>query len=165
MIIVPKAVSLPHRALHSRAIVCGKPPAQLITNFNPKMTKQKILRSIPLAIIAGLLIYCWITILATDTLATWRHYVALGLFPVLILLYFKSFTLTVIGTGLYLLLATLNVLSITAEISAGWFRIGPVETPHVQLLSLGLLILFLILNFDTLINIYLDYKESKKHKN
>lgn len=128
------------------------------------MTKQKILLSIPLSIVAGFLIYCWITILSTDILATWRHYIALVLFFVLILLYLKSFALTVIGTGLYLLFATLNVLSITAEIGTSWFRIGLVETPHLQLLSLGLLILFFILNFDTLTNIYLDYKESKEPK-
>ena len=128
------------------------------------MTKQKILLSIPLSIVAGFLIYCWITILSTDILATWRHYIALVLFFVLILLYLKSFALTVIGTGLYLLFATLNVLSITAEMGTTWFRIGLAETPHLQLLSLGLLILFFILNFDTLTNIYLDYKESKEPK-
>jgi len=129
------------------------------------MTKKKILLLIPLIIITGLLIYCWTTILFTDIIATWQHYVALGLFAVLVFLYFKSFSKTVIATGLYLLVATFNGLSMTPEINTSWFRIGPVETPPFQLLSLGLLVLFLILNSDTLVNIYLDNKEAKaQHK-
>jgi len=128
------------------------------------MTKQKILRSIPLIIVAGLLIYCWTIILSTEILATWRHYVGLGLFVIIIFFYFKSFKLTAIGTGLYLLLATFNVLAMTAEIGTSWLRIGPVETPHIQLLSLGLFILFFIINFDPLVDMYLDYKEAKQTK-
>ncbi|MEX6690867.1 hypothetical protein QTN47_25385 [Danxiaibacter flavus] len=128
------------------------------------MTRQKVFLSLPLAIAAGLLIYCWTIIFSTDTLATWRHYVGLGLFLILIFFYFKSFKLTVIGTGIYFLLATINALSMTAEISVSWLRIGPIETPPVQLLSLGLFILFAILNFGTLTEIYLDYKESKQAK-
>jgi len=128
------------------------------------MTKKKILLLIPLIIIAGLLIYCWTTILFTNIIATWQHYVALGLFAVLVFLYFKSFTKTVIATGLYLLLATFNALSMTPEINTSWFRIGSIETPHFQLLSLGLLVLFLILNSDTLVNMYLDNKEAKAER-
>jgi len=128
------------------------------------MTKRKIFLLIPLVIAAGLLIYCWTIILSTDTLATWRHYVGFGLFLILAFLYFKNLKLTIVGTGIYLLLATFNVLSMTAEISTSWLRIGPVETPPIQLLSLGLFILFAILNFDILIDIYLDYKEAKQLK-
>lgn len=128
------------------------------------MTRQKLFLSIPLAIVAGLLIYCWTIILSTETLATWRHYVGFGLFLILIFFYFKSYKLTVIGTGIYFLLGTFNVLSITAEISTSWLRIGPVQTPPVQLLSLGLFILFAILNFDPLVDMYLDYKEAKQAK-
>ena len=128
------------------------------------MTKQKILLLIPLTIISGLLIYSWTTILLTDIIATWQHYLALGLYAVLVFLYFKSFTKTLIATGLYLLLATFNVFSITPGISESWFKIFGIETPHFQPLSLGILILYFILNFDTLVNIYLDYKETKQTK-
>lgn len=128
------------------------------------MTKQKNLRSIPLVIVAGLLIYCWTIILSTDILATWRHYVGLGLFVVIIFFYLKSFKLTAIATGLYLLLATFNALAMTPEIGTSWLRIGPVETPPIQLLSLGLFILFFIINFDPLVDMYLDYKEAKQTK-
>ena len=99
------------------------------------MTKQKILLLIPLAIIAGLLIYSWATILLTDITATWQHYVALGLFVGLICLYFKSFNRAILATGLYLLMATCNAFSMTPAISTSWFQIGSIETPHFQLLS------------------------------
>jgi len=128
------------------------------------MTKQKAFLLTPLIITAGLIFYCWIIILSKDTSATWRHYVGLGLFVTLIYVYYKSYKMTVIGTGIFFLLATFNLLAITAEISTSWLRIGPIETPPVQLLSLGLLILFGILNFDPIIDIYLDYKESKQMK-
>ena len=125
------------------------------------MAKKNILLSIPLSIAAGLLIYCWVTIFSTNILATWRHYIALVLFIILIVLYFKSYKLTVMCTGVYFLLATFNLLSMTAIISTSGIRIGPVLTPPIQLLSLGLFILFAILNLDSLINIYLDYMEAK----
>jgi hypothetical protein len=103
--------------------------------------------------------------LFTDIIATWQHYVALVLFAVLVLMYFKSFSKCLLATGFYLLIATFNGLSMTAEINTSWFRIGPVETPHFQLLSLGLLVLFLMLNSDALVNMHLDYKEAKaQHK-
>jgi hypothetical protein len=128
------------------------------------MTRQKLFLFIPLTIVVGLLIYCWTIIISTEVLATWRHYVGLGLFLVLMFCYIKSFKLAAIGTGIYLLLGTFNVLSITAETSTSWLRIGPIETPPIQLLSLGIFTLFAILNFDPLIDSYLDYKESKQSK-
>jgi len=131
--------------------------------------KQKIFLLIPLGIIAGLIIYSWISFLVTDMKPTWRHYSALVLFAVLVYLYFKSFTKIVIATGLYLLLATLNASSMTPEIITGWSRLGTpfgsIETPHFQILSLMLLVLFVVLNFDTLFNMYLDYKEAKGQRN
>lgn len=128
------------------------------------MTKQKVLLYIPLVIIAGLLLYSWTVILLTEALATWRHYIALELFLILVLLCLRNFKLTIIGTALYLLLGTLNVLCMTVEVTTTWFKIGPVETPPLQFLSLGLLTLFFALNFDTLTNMYLDHKESKDWK-
>ncbi len=130
--------------------------------------KQKILLLIPLGLITGLIIYSWISFLLTDMTPTWRHYSALVLFAVLVYLYFKSFAKTVIATGLYFLLATLNALSMTPERITGWSRfgtpLGSIETPHFQILSLMLLVLFLVLNFDTMIDIYLDYKEAKAQR-
>ncbi|MGN6247357.1 MAG: hypothetical protein ACTHNG_03315 [Ginsengibacter sp.] len=123
--------------------------------------RQKVSLLIPLGIITGLLIYSWITFLLTDVTITWQHYLAIGLFAVLVVLYFRSFEQTVIATGLYLLLATFNILSMTPQIITSWFKIGSIETPHFGTLSSLLLLLFLILNSDALVNMYLDQKEAK----
>jgi hypothetical protein len=126
--------------------------------------KLKILLLIPLGIIAGLLIYSWTIFLLTDIIATWRHYLALGLFTILVYLYFRSFEKCVVATGVYLLLATFNALSMTPQIILGWVKIGPIKTPPFGTLSLLLLILFLILNADALVNMRLDQKEAKTRR-
>lgn len=126
------------------------------------MTKQGIRLLIPLIITGCLLVYCWIILISTDIVATWRHYAGLGLFLLLILLFLKSYKSALIGSAVYFLLGTFNVLSVTADISVSWFKIGPVETIPVSLLLLSLFILFAILNMDSFIDMYLDYKERKQ---
>ena len=132
------------------------------------MTKRKLLLLIPLAIIAGFLIYTWTNILFMGFDSNWRHYVALGLFVLLIYLYFKSFKKAILATGLYLLIGTCNLLTLTPSVTTDSYgiRIASLEiaTPMFQLLSFGILVLYSILNFDTLVDIYLDYKEAKKAK-
>lgn len=131
------------------------------------MNKQKIGLLIPLLMIASRLIYCWSVILFSDTLATWRHYIGLLLFIVVVILVLRSFAKAVFATGIFLLLATFNLLAITPEISTSWMRFGAhksVSTPHIQLMSLALLGLYFILNIDTLIEIQLDYREAKQQK-
>ena len=128
------------------------------------MNKRQILFLIPFLLVAAILLYCWTSILAGKFFAMWRHYVGLLLFVVIILLYFKDFTKAVVGLGVFLLLATFNVLAITPAVTTSWLNIGGLTTPPVQLMSLGLLCLYAILNLDTLINIHLDYKEAKDKK-
>jgi hypothetical protein len=132
------------------------------------MTKKKILLLVPLTIIAGFLIYTWTTFLLTDISPSWRHYVGLSLFAAIIFMYFKTFSGTIMATSAFLLLGTINLLTLTPSVTSDSYgiRIGSVElwTPTFQLLSFGLLILYCILNFDTIVNIYLDYKEAKELK-
>jgi len=128
------------------------------------MTKQKIFLFIPLIIIAGLLIYSWITFLLMNIIPTWKHYLALGLFIILLIVYFKSPRKATIVTGVYLLLGVFNALAITPIITIHWFQIFGVNTPAFQLLPTVLFILYLFLNFDTLAEMYLDYKEGKASK-
>jgi hypothetical protein len=125
-------------------------------------TKQKVLILIPLLIITGMLVYCWAIILATDIIATWRHYTGLILFCLLIFLFYRSKKI-IIATGVYLLLATCNLLVITPAIYTYHITIG-ISLPPFQHVSLGLLVLYLILNNETIIDNYLDYKESKHLK-
>lgn len=65
-------------------------------------------------------------------------------------------------------MGTCNLLTLTPAVISNSYglRIGSVTlpTPDFQLLSFSLLILFLIINFDTLVNIYLDYKDPGNEK-
>jgi hypothetical protein len=132
------------------------------------VTKKKIRLLIPLIIIGGLISYTWLTLLVEGYTAIWRHYIALGLFGFLIFLFVRDFTKAVVATGLYLLLGTFNLLSLTA--STVWnsygVKVGSAEiwTPSFQFLSFCLVILYAILNFDTLTEIYFNYKEAKQRK-
>jgi hypothetical protein len=126
------------------------------------MNNKKKRMLISLLLIALIITYCWVIILATPILATLRHYIGLFIFVCIILLFFKNLASTTILTGIFLLLATFNLLAITPSIDT--FQIGlnkSISTPPIQPLSVGLLILYFWINGDSLIDIYLDYKEGK----
>ena len=129
------------------------------------MSKEKKLISLPLIIVAIILVYCWTIILTTEILATWSQYLGLTLFIVIVFSFFKyNIKIATLLTGVYLLLATFNLLAITAEIATSWLRIGPVSTPPIQLLSFAIFVLYFCLNMDPMIDRYLDYKEAKSVK-
>ncbi len=126
------------------------------------MTKEKKRVLIPLIITKVILAHCWTIILTAEILATWRHYLGLVLSLVLIFLLFKSVKATTVATGLYLLLATFNLIAFTPSIDTYGLRFSDsISTPPIQLLALGLFILYLFLNYDSLINISLDIEERK----
>ena len=126
------------------------------------MTKEKKLLLIPLIIMTILLSYCWAVILTTDILATWRHYIGLTLFIIIVFLFFKNLIAATIGTGIYLLLATFNLLAMTAQINTSGIRIGEVSTPGVQLQSFGLFVIYFLVNLNPLIDIEFKYQEKRK---
>jgi hypothetical protein len=130
------------------------------------MTKKKVLLLIPLLLIAGLILYTWITVLTGDNVLVWRHYTASVLFVPLIYLFTRNFRKVILGTVIYLILGICNFLTLTPTIvrNSYWNRIGSasIETPAFQLLSFGLLTLLCVLNFDTLVNMYLDFKEMRE---
>ncbi len=97
------------------------------TKSSFKMTKQKILIVIPLSLIIIILSYCWVIMLTTEILATWRHYFGLIFFLAIIFLFFKNIAGAVVATGVYLLLATFNILAITPQMAVSWLRIGPID--------------------------------------
>jgi hypothetical protein len=132
----------------------------------PTMTKQKKRILIPIIITAAILIYCWTIILTTETLATWRHYLGIILFiPIAFLIFKNNLVVVTLLTGVYLLLATFNLMAITPGISTSWITIGPISTPPIQLISLGIFVLYFFLNMNSLIDIHLDYKEVKQRNN
>lgn len=126
-----------------------------------KMSKQKILANIPIYIIAVLLIYTWVIILST-----WRHYLSAIAFVVLILLFNQNLKKRLLATISYLVLGTCNLFVLTPSITSNSYgvKLGSLTiwTPNFQILSFVLLVVSIILNFDSLINIYLDYKEKQQ---
>lgn len=133
------------------------------------MNKQKIFLFVPLAIIAGLLIHTWTIILQTGLIANWRHYLATGFFILLAVLFCRGLKVTLLSTIIFLILGAFNLLTLTPAIITNSFvlRIGSIEiqTPGIQLLPSGLLVLLLIMNATALIEMYLDIREVKGSKN
>ena len=126
------------------------------------MNKQTKLILVPIIIIALMLLYCWVNILIGETIATWKHYVGLIMFALIVFFSVKNkIVIATLSTGVFLFLATFNLLALTPEIKTSWIGIGPITTPPIQLLSLGLFILYVCVNMNSLIDIHLDYKEGK----
>jgi hypothetical protein len=66
----------------------------------------------------------------------------------------------VVAIGIYLFLGIMNLLVITPSINLFFIEIKPLSI-FFQPLSLGLFVLYFLLNNDTLLNMYLDYRENK----
>lgn len=133
------------------------------------MTKKgKILFFIPFAILTISMIYCWGYFILTNSHPYFANYAGLLLFLPLLYFLFKDKTLkkAIVFTGVYLLLATINLVSFLPfqttsffNLTTGSFHIN--WSGELNLFSLFLLIIYLIMNFGTLIEIRLDYKEMK----
>jgi hypothetical protein len=127
------------------------------------MTKERKQLLIPIITIAAALIYSWSIIFYSKIIPTLRHYIGLLLFLIVGYLFLKDKKAALLATGIYLILATFNLLAITSDLNTTWIVLfGSIESPHIQLLSLGILILYCILNIDPLIDVYIAYTDSKK---
>lgn len=123
---------------------------------------------IPLLIIAGFVLYTWTLVLLRWYYPSLEKGLALILLLSLFHFYFTRHKWCVVFTGIYLLLVTFNLLSVTPATTSHSLGIGTegrrLFTPGIQFTGLGILILYCILNFDQLTAIYLDYKEAKAKK-
>ena len=119
---------------------------------------------IPLLLIGGFVIFSWVIFLSTDYQPVFQHYLTLLLFAPLVYLFFTRLKWATVLTGVFLLLATINLLPLTPGIETTWVSIGKVILPSFQFFGLMILIVYAILNFDVLTEIYLDYKDAKSHK-
>jgi hypothetical protein len=126
--------------------------------------KKRIVSSIPFLIISLIVLYTWFEIITTEYIATWRHYVALALVAINAALYFVKYKQAVLLTGVILILATFNLLSFFTVIQTSGLTIMGVSTPEIQLKSLLLLVIYCAINFNLLINWYLDMKEERAKK-
>lgn len=132
----------------------------------PVSKKRKILFFIPFAIVSIILLYSWLLFIFSDNIPSFSHYLGLIFFLPIIYFLFKGKTIKkpIILTGVYLVLATINILSFfpfvftsSLNISIGSFTLF---TPAINALALLILIIYSVLNFDSLVDIYLDYKEA-----
>ncbi len=133
------------------------------------MKKDKIKILIPIALIGAILAYCWSIFLFTDVVAIFGHYVALILYLVPIYFFRKNLTWAVLSTGLYLLLATFTIAELTPTIytyteGVTFFQSFTITTPRFQPIGFWLLLLYLVLNYHPLIEIYLNYQDGKRQR-
>ncbi len=89
-----------------------------------------------------------------------QHYAAIAGNLLLWVLFFTGYITPLIITGIYLLAATANLLSLNPGMQR--FTYGRNEAVSFNLLSLGILLLYLLLNNQALITLYLDYKGSRR---
>jgi len=130
--------------------------------------KGKILFFIPFFILTISVVYCWGDIILTNSHPYFSNYLGLLLFLPLIYFLFKDKTLkkAIVLTGVYLLLSTINLVSFLPFKTTSFFSLttGSFDiswSPDINLFALCLFIMYLIMNFGTLIEIRLDYKEMK----
>lgn len=126
------------------------------------MNKKRILLGVQLLIVIGFVIASWINIYRNDLIAQWQHFITEGFLPIILYYYFSNYQKTILLTGVLFLAGTFGLLSFTAGKSTFYFRIGPIQSPPLNGLSLGLLLLYLSLSLDTLIEMKLDNEEKKK---
>jgi hypothetical protein len=127
------------------------------------MNKRIILLCIPLAIIAGSMIYSWVHFISEGINPFWQHYLAPVLFiPVLYFLFKeKNLVKAHIATAAYLFLGMCTILSLETGISRTTYNMMGISTPPFNSYCFLILVIYLILNCYTLFDLYLDYKESR----
>lgn len=117
---------------------------------------------IPFSLTSIALIYCWAMLFTNDYIPSWKHYSALILLAVVFLFFIKKWiTGLVLALGVYLCLASLHIISFSYDQATLVFGPNIPFNPHFQLMSLGIFIVYIFLNLDQLIEIQLDWKESK----
>lgn len=119
---------------------------------------------IPLLMMAGCALTTVSLVLFQLNRPTWSLGIALLLLLSLFHYYFTWRKWCVVFTGIYLLLATFDVIAIGPDATAYFLRIGSVQLPYIQLVALGILIVYGLLNVDQLAEMYQDYKEAKAKK-
>lgn len=119
------------------------------------MNRQKAIRLIPFFILWILQLITWFNILTGDYIATLRHKITLFLLIANLIGYFLNFKLSIILTGIILLLLTFNLLAVSFKIEATSFYLGigklELSTPYIQWWSFLLLILYLCINLKYVI--------------
>jgi len=119
----------------------------------------KILQLLPFSIALAIMIRCWFQQSSMHYIPQWQHYSAVLCALIVVYFLLKDLNKALIALGCFFVVGTCNGLSLTSAIVRNSITIFGVESPPFNSLSLGLLFLFFILNFTTIVNLYLDHKE------
>lgn len=126
------------------------------------MTKKKVQILIPFLLTSLALVYCWAMLILNGYVPSVKHYTALLLFAALSLVYRKwQLPGFVVALGVYLLLASLHLISLSYKQATFFFGSDSFLNPHFQLASVGIFIVYIFLNLNQLFEIELDWKEKK----
>ncbi|NLR62519.1 hypothetical protein HGH93_30790 [Chitinophaga polysaccharea] len=123
------------------------------------MDYKKLLKLLPFFILLVFTVITSADILTVTHAGKIRHVIAAALVLVNIVLYFFSFRMGVLLTGITLLLTVINLAAFTVSINTWQFWIGPLKFPAFQPLALLLFTFFLILNLKYLLTAFGEKKE------
>ena len=124
------------------------------------MRKEKMQILIPFSLTSIYLLYCWVMLFINDYIPTWKHYTTLVLFVVVSVLFVRrQIASLVIALGVYLLLASFHIISLSYQQATFFFGPDSPYNPHFQLMSIGIFIVYISLNLNHLFDIELDWKE------
>jgi hypothetical protein len=127
--------------------------------------KRHRLRILIPFILSGLaLIYCWTMLFINNYIPDWKHYASLFLFVILVIFLSRGFYRIVIPLGAYLILASLHIISLSYNKATFFFGPDVPYNPHFQLMSIGIFIVYIVLNLDGLIEMQLDRQERRSNK-
>jgi hypothetical protein len=124
--------------------------------------KARIL--IPFILTTLALVYCWSALIMNQYTPSWKHYAALLGFMLIGLAAWNKLQNILIPLGVYLLLASFHIISLSYNQSVFGFGKNTTYNPSFQLMSLGIFVLYAILNIDVIIEWDLDRKERKMEK-
>lgn len=115
------------------------------------MTLKRLLKYLPLAILSVQLMYATMVVAGTDLMFTYKHYRAMVLVPLCIVLHFFNHRIAQIATLATILLGVVNVISFTPSTNIWSFWITRPDIGQVlrfQVFSFWVAVLFLIVNFS-----------------
>ena len=89
---------------------------------------------------------------------------ALALVLVNTMLYFVRYKQALLLTGIILALATFNLMAFFPAVTTYGLTIAGVNSPEIQMFSLLVLFVYVVINFNFLVDWRLDWKEEKTRR-
>lgn len=113
-------------------------------------------------IISLLQSYTWYTVFFVDTHPGWRIWIGLVAWLTILYSSVKHAQVGIWVTLIWLAISVLGLLTFLPWFTSWGFQIGPVPVPLGQPTAWLLLIVHASINFNALVDAYLDYRERKQ---